>query len=128
MVRHVFLYVFRNLLLGPTPEAPIHFAGDLRVNFGVDADLVGVDLTANFGGFSLAADVGLILVCKLVVDSVVEVQIVELLVFPVDLPHSLPKLNRAPILQKQLYVIEISKLEIVKLLLFMDRIERAIYY
>lgn len=85
-----------------------------------------MDLTAYFGSFCLATDLGLVFVRKLVIDSVIEVQIVELLILPVYLAHSLPELNCAPILQQRLYVIKICKLKVVELLLFVNSIERAV--
>ena len=107
MICHIFRYVISDLLRGPTPKAPMHVTSNLRVEFSVNADLKGMDLTAYFGSFGLATNVGLVFVRKLVVDSVIEVQIVELLILPIYLTHSLPELNCAPVLQQRFYVIKI---------------------
>ena len=105
MVRDVFFDIVVNLLLGPAAETPFHFLSDRWVDFVVNFGLQGVHLTADFGGFGLATNLRLVFVGEFVVNTVVEVQIVKLLILPIDLPHLLTKLNCTSILQKRLYVI-----------------------
>jgi hypothetical protein len=70
------------------------------VYFVVNTGLQRVDLASNLWSFLLPSDLRLVFVGKLVVDAVVEVKIIELLVFSVDFPDLLSEFDCPSVLQQ----------------------------